>query len=60
MSAFNYRQRWYRRSQLLNREIPSQVAHWLFDASSLTARLVQRCGPAFNVRLLSQAYTRIN
>jgi len=57
MPAFKYRQRWYQRSQRLLNELPPQVESWLFDASSLTARLQQRCGVSFNVKLLSQAYT---
>ncbi len=60
MSAFKYRQRWYRRAQLITRCVPAWVDGWLFDASSLTARLIKRCGQSFNVRLLSQSYALIN
>lgn len=60
MPAFKYRQRWYRRSQVLSQSLSPQMENWLFDASSLTARLIERCGPSFHVKLLSQAYTLMN
>jgi len=60
MSAITFRQRWYHRSQFLTRPIPPQVAYWLFDASSLTARLIRQYGASFHVRLLSQSFQRIS
>ncbi len=60
MPAFNYRQHWYRRAQLTTRAVPAQVENWLFDTSSLTARLIQRYGQSFNVQLLSQTRQRMN
>jgi len=50
------RQRWYRRHQLFNRSIPPILFSWLFDSSSLTARLIERCGDEFSVRVLSQRW----
>ncbi len=60
MPAFKYRQRWYRRAQLFNQIIPVVVDDWLFDTSSLTARLLKRCAQSFNVQLLSQSYASIS
>ena len=49
-------QRWYRRHQLFNRDIPAGLLPWLFEVSSLTAKLVDLCGDDFNVRVLSQSW----
>ncbi|MCK4833740.1 MAG: chorismate lyase [Gammaproteobacteria bacterium] len=49
-------QRWYRRHQLFNRSIQPSLLPWLFDASSLTARLVERCGKDFSVQVISQRW----
>lgn len=54
------RQRWYPRRQLFHQDIPAELASWLFDSSSLTARLVAICGNRFNVRLLSQHWQKID
>ena len=54
------RQRWYRRHQLFNRSIAPVLSSWLFDSSSLTARLIDRCGDRFSVRVLSQRWQPIN
>ncbi|NOQ90746.1 MAG: chorismate lyase, partial [Gammaproteobacteria bacterium] len=48
------KQRWYRRHQLFNQAIPSALLPWLFDTSSLTARMIELCGSDFSVRLISQ------
>ncbi len=50
------RQRWYLRHQLFNQSIPNSLLTWLFDASSLTARLVKLCGNDFSVRVISQRW----
>ncbi len=43
---------------MLSRQVPEYLRDWLFDSSSLTARLVRWCGgtgpDAFHVRLLKQ------
>lgn len=51
-----YQQRWYRRKQLFQRRLPDSLRLWLFDETSLTARLVRCYGVAFNVQLLSQHF----
>ena len=50
------RQRWYLRHQLFNQSIPSPLLSWLFDTSSLTARLISLCGKDFSVRVTSQRW----
>ena len=40
--------------------MPAELDSWLFDSSSLTARLVALCGDRFNVRLLSQRWQKID
>lgn len=50
------RQRWYRRNQLFNHPINPTLVPWLFDASSLTARMVGLCGKDFSVRVISQQW----
>lgn len=56
----NTTQRWYRRNQLFNQSIETVLYPWLFDVSSLTARLVDICGDDFSVQLLSQKRERLN
>ena len=50
------KQRWYRRHQLFNQSIQPSLLPWLFDASSLTARLIDLCGDDFSVRVISQRW----
>ena len=50
------KQRWYRRHQLFNHSIDPALLTWLFDASSLTSRLVSLCGSGFSVQVISQKY----
>ena len=50
-------QYWYQRSQLFNERAPDEINSWLFDHSSLTARLVRSC-QRFNVKLISQRVER--
>ena len=54
------RQRWYRRHQLFNHSIEPALYTWLFDKSSLTARLLGLCGSDFSVRVISQHYETID
>ena len=46
--------RWYSRRQIFNQPVPPALLDWLFDTSSLTARLQRRCPGQFRVELLSQ------
>jgi chorismate--pyruvate lyase len=54
MPAKKLQSRWLTRRQLLNHTIPPALLDWLFDASSLTARLQRRCPGQFRVELISQ------
>lgn len=54
------RQRWYRRHQLFNRTIHPSLSAWLFDVSSLTARIIELCGKNFSVRVISQNWQMID
>lgn len=53
------RQRWYRRHQLLSYSISPELASWLFDTSSLTARLLNLCGNEFSVQVIAQKWQKI-
>jgi len=53
-------QRWYKRHQLFNQSIPPALMPWLFDASSLTARLINLCGKNFSVQVISQQWQMMN
>ncbi len=54
------KQRWYRRHQLFNQSIHPSVLSWLFDTSSLTARLIERCADDFSVRVISQKWQKLD
>lgn len=54
------KQRWYQRHQLFNHSIDPALHTWLFDKSSLTARLIGICGSDFSVRVISQHYGKID
>ena len=53
MTSSGFQQYWYKRSHLLHKRAPENIALWLFDNSSLTARLVRNC-ENFKVNLISQ------
>jgi len=53
MSQFHTRLNWYSQQHCLHKRIKPQRRDWLLDRGSLTARLVDRCGDGFSVRLLS-------
>lgn len=53
MLSHGFQQYWYKRSQFFHKRAPDNIASWLFDHSSLTARLIRNC-QVFNVRLISQ------
>jgi len=54
MPAQQFKSRWLTRRQLFNQTLPHALLDWLFDASSLTARLQRRCPGRFRVELISQ------
>ena len=58
MPSLKLNQHWYQRRQLFACRIPAGVRSWLFDSSSLTARLTRLCPGKFRVVLLSQAVMR--
>ncbi len=49
---------WQRKRELLNSDIPGGIREWLFDPSSLTARLVAACDGDFRVEVISQGWMR--
>ena len=53
------KQRWYRRHQLFNQSVQPAYIPWLFDASSLTARLLGRLGKDFRVQVISQRWQKL-
>ncbi len=54
------KQHWYKRHQLFNKDIQPALISWLFDASSLTARLINLCGEDFSVQVISQCWQKIS
>jgi chorismate--pyruvate lyase len=54
MPAHQFQSRWLTRRQLFNQTVPHVLLDWLFDSSSLTARLQRRCPGQFRVELISQ------
>jgi len=51
---------WVPARQWLRNAAPLVVRDWLLDATSLTRRLQQACGPQFHVRVLRQAWGRLH
>lgn len=58
MSSSGISQRWYQRKQLFSKHLSAEKRSWLFDASSLTARLVRYSSGDFHVEVLSQEIRR--
>ncbi|VAW53793.1 Chorismate--pyruvate lyase [hydrothermal vent metagenome] len=56
----NPKQRWYLRHQLFNQSIPAPLLSWLFDPSSLTARLIALHGSDFSVQVISQQWQKLD
>jgi chorismate--pyruvate lyase len=54
------KQRWYRRHQLFNHSLHSSLLPWLFDTSSLTARMIGLCGNSFSIRVISQHWQKLD
>jgi chorismate--pyruvate lyase len=47
---------WHFERQVFNYMLPANMACWLFDPASLTARLVSACDSQFHVRVMSQCW----
>jgi len=58
MSSSGISQRWYQRKQLFSKHLSADKRSWLFDASSLTARLIRYSSGDFHVEVLSQEIRR--
>ncbi|MDH5610880.1 MAG: chorismate lyase [Gammaproteobacteria bacterium] len=58
MSSNGISQRWYQRKQLFSKHLSADKRSWLFDTSSLTARLIRYSSGNFHVELLSQIIGR--
>ena len=49
---------WRARHQLLQNQLSTELATWLFDSSSLTERMILACDGSFSVQVLSQGWSR--
>ena len=47
---------WHFEKQVFNYMLPDNMACWLFDPASLTARLINACDGQFRVRVMSQSW----
>lgn len=47
---------WYFQRELRHGYVPLDIANWLFDPGSLTARLIRACPGKFRVQVLSQTW----
>ena len=47
---------WHFEKQIFNYMLPDNMACWLFDPASLTARLINACEGQFSVRVISQSW----
>ena len=54
------RQRWYRRHQLFNQSLSSALLPWLFDTTSLTARMIASCDGKFSVQVISHRWQKLD
>lgn len=50
-------QHWRNRAQSFYSDLSPEIADWLFDPSSLTARLIRHCSGKFSVQVLSEVYS---
>ena len=53
MSGCRTRLRWKNKKQSITADFSAEIASWLFDPESLTARLIANCNGRFSVKLLS-------
>ncbi len=58
MPSFCRRLKWRKQAECVTEKIPADIYHWLFDSSSLTAKLIHACPGKFTVKLLSQHRAR--
>lgn len=57
-SMTRYRlQHWRNRAQSFSACLSVEIADWLFDPASLTARIIKTCPGQFSVNVLSQTYS---
>jgi len=49
---------WRAERYLFSGQVPDTIAPWLFDAGSLTARIIAACDGQFRVEVISQAWQR--
>ena len=49
---------WRAERYLFAGQVPADIAWWLFDSGSLTARLIQACQGQFRVEVISQGWQR--
>ena len=49
---------WRAERYLFSGQVPEDIAWWLFDSTSLTARLVAACSGKFRVEVISQGWQR--
>ena len=57
MSGYRTRLRWRRREQDLISKASAEFQCWLYDDSSLTAKIINACGGNFRVEVLSERRT---
>lgn len=50
-------QHWRNRAQSISSSLSVDIADWLFDPSSLTARIIRTCSGEFSVKVLAENYT---
>lgn len=48
--------RWHPRARVITADIPGELACWLFDSASLTARLIAACDHRFRVEVVAQRW----
>lgn len=49
---------WRAERYLFSGQVPQEIARWLFDATSLTARIIDACSGQFRVEVISQGWQR--
>lgn len=57
MSGFQSRLNWCPGKRCLTSRIPEVYRYWLFDESSLTAKIIEACNGKFRVKVLSEERT---
>ncbi len=53
MSGHHTRLRWCNQQRCFSTELNAEIKSWLFDAGSLTTRLINHCSSHFSVKVLS-------